>query len=395
MRSAAPRRFRRIPAPSLLPGRSRSPIGARAARAPRRSRLRKRPRPAAPRRILGRLRPEVLLFPRVGAPAPAGRNPRRRGPRVVPDGGASQPRAVRVRAAARAHGSVGDSARLDSGGLRRGGAGRLAAARVRHGRRALRARAMTGLLPSLATSRRHPARRIRRWILARAGALVPAGRAGERVAWGFLLGVLLLAGYVPIALAVGGRPGWLALGAAAILVLAASRAARTRRPTPRRRRHGRDADSRASSSSSARQRPAACFSMLLRALTEPMWAADFLAIWGWKGKVIFGARGFSPWTWTTPRARVHASGVSGRPAAARRRNRVPARALGRPRPGPSVPGRPGRDAPPARVLARRRGLRRSVALAAAAALASSSRSIARSRPAWRRCRCLCCSSRSA
>src|SRR5206468_1087587 len=33
----------------------------------------------------------------------------------------------------------------------------------------------------------------------------------------------------------------------------------------------------------------------LRALTEPMWANDYIAIWGLKGKTIYGARGYSDW----------------------------------------------------------------------------------------------------
>jgi hypothetical protein len=38
----------------------------------------------------------------------------------------------------------------------------------------------------------------------------------------------------------------------------------------------------------------------LRALTEPMWATDFLAIWGWKGKTIFGAAALPDWMWRMP-----------------------------------------------------------------------------------------------
>jgi len=33
----------------------------------------------------------------------------------------------------------------------------------------------------------------------------------------------------------------------------------------------------------------------LRALTEPMWANDFIAIWGLKGKTIYGARAYPDW----------------------------------------------------------------------------------------------------
>ncbi len=42
----------------------------------------------------------------------------------------------------------------------------------------------------------------------------------------------------------------------------------------------------------------------LRALTEPMWANDFIAIWGLKGKTIYGARGYPDWLHTPSSTRI-------------------------------------------------------------------------------------------
>ena len=133
-----------------------------------------------------------------------------------------------------------------------------------------------------------------------AGALVPAGRPMERLAWGFLLGLVLLAGFVALALAVGGRPGWLAFAAAAILGVAGAKAAG--RPASPEGSAARGVSERGSGVDFAlgAATAAGVLLYLLRALTEPMWATDFLAIWGWKGKVIFGSGSLPPWTWTMP-----------------------------------------------------------------------------------------------
>jgi hypothetical protein len=122
----------------------------------------------------------------------------------------------------------------------------------------------------------------------------------ERVAWGFAIGLLLLAGYVPACFALGIAPGWLPFLTGAGLMLAVSRLV----PAP--------ADG--SRSEGVVRAPAARFATvvllallllgvflyLLRAMTEPMWATDFLAIWGWKGKTIFGAAALPEWTWSDP-----------------------------------------------------------------------------------------------
>jgi hypothetical protein len=123
----------------------------------------------------------------------------------------------------------------------------------------------------------------------------------ERLAWGFAVGLVLLSSDVPLSLALGARRGAIALFVLTALAIAAAaflRLPALRLPAP------------------ARERRIGGFELvrllfllplslgillyLLRALTEPMWATDFLAIWGWKGKTIFG-EGFLPaWTWRSP-----------------------------------------------------------------------------------------------
>ena len=83
----------------------------------------------------------------------------------------------------------------------------------------------------------------------------------------------------------------------------------------------------------------------LRALTEPMWSTDFLAIWGWKGKTIFGVRRAPGLDLAHAGARLHAPRVPARPPVSVRRDLLPARPLGRPRDGASLSRAPGRDAP--------------------------------------------------
>jgi hypothetical protein len=159
---------------------------------------------------------------------------------------------------------------------------------------------MTGLFPSLAAIAGILLAASAAGFLA-ARALVPPGRRMERIAWGFLVGLLLLAGFVAVTLAVGGRPGWLAFAAAAVLAGAAAKAAG--RPGSPERSTAAGKPERGGAGVALALRAAIAAGVLLyflRALTEPMWAADFLAIWGWKGKVIFGSGGLPSWTWTIP-----------------------------------------------------------------------------------------------
>jgi hypothetical protein len=131
--------------------------------------------------------------------------------------------------------------------------------------------------------------------------LFPAARprVSERLAWGLALGLVLLAGIVPLGFSGGLRPGWtLFLAGSAALVLGGLAAWR---------RGSGVGDSREAAPSDPRARRASRLLAVLvlggvllyalRALTEPMWANDFLAIWGWKGKTIFGAGEFPAWTY--------------------------------------------------------------------------------------------------
>lgn len=116
----------------------------------------------------------------------------------------------------------------------------------------------------------------------------------ERAAWGFALSLSLLALCVPLAFVIGLRPFWTIVLVAALAVAAAQVSRRA---------------ARAASTLSPREREGvrgpmkpihflfvllAVFGVIgyaLRALTEPMWSNDFLAIWGLKGKTIFAAGG--------------------------------------------------------------------------------------------------------
>jgi hypothetical protein len=121
-------------------------------------------------------------------------------------------------------------------------------------------------------------------------ALLPTGSIwkAERWGWSLPLGAAILAAATAAALALGVKPGWPGfLSMAAIAGVVAWRL----------RLAGGHADRLAA----ARRSPliALCLSLLLvtgivlyllRALTEPMWSNDFLAIWGLKAKTIFFAR---------------------------------------------------------------------------------------------------------
>lgn len=116
-----------------------------------------------------------------------------------------------------------------------------------------------------------------------AAALVAPGARAERLAWGFAAGLTLTALSVPLAFALRIRPGWLPFLILAALAVLPARVLRLR--------------GRANADPVAPiDRVTALLGLVvvagvalyfLRALTEPMWANDYVAIWGLKGKTIF------------------------------------------------------------------------------------------------------------
>jgi hypothetical protein len=125
-----------------------------------------------------------------------------------------------------------------------------------------------------------------------AGALVPRGQAyrAERLAWGFAAGLALLAGSVAFAFSFHGTPGWLSFLVLAAVVGLPARLFRFRERAPE--------SAKPPESELERRACAVLLAILLlgvalyalRALTEPMWANDYVAIWGFKGKTFFAER---------------------------------------------------------------------------------------------------------
>lgn len=121
-----------------------------------------------------------------------------------------------------------------------------------------------------------------------AGALAPRGRAwlAERLAWGFAAGVALVAGSVALAFSLHAAPGWLPFLILATLVVLPAGFLRIRE--------------RAAVLPAPRLSPVSALLLAillvgvalyaLKALTEPMWANDYVAIWGFKGKTFFFER---------------------------------------------------------------------------------------------------------
>ncbi|HEV8611764.1 MAG TPA: hypothetical protein VGS98_17040 [Thermoanaerobaculia bacterium] len=116
-----------------------------------------------------------------------------------------------------------------------------------------------------------------------AAALVPAGARAERLAWGFAAGLTLTALSVPLAFALRIRPGWLPFLVLAALAVLPARLLRLRAPTAPEPRAALDGVTIGLGLVLA----AGVVLYALKALTEPMWANDFVAIWGLKGKTFF------------------------------------------------------------------------------------------------------------
>jgi hypothetical protein len=123
--------------------------------------------------------------------------------------------------------------------------------------------------------------------LGASGAFLPPGRAFflERLGWSGSLGCAVLIGSVPMALGPGVSPRMVFVVLAAVVIAIALRF-RLAAPEERSDRAG----------TLSRVLLAVIFLGVavyaLRALTEPMWSNDFIAIWGLKGKTIFLARGY-------------------------------------------------------------------------------------------------------
>jgi hypothetical protein len=132
------------------------------------------------------------------------------------------------------------------------------------------------------------------WFASRAGCPEERQFLLERIGWSWALGAGLVASMVPLALLARVRPGW-----PAFLILAAASAAGAWILRVR----GTDAPpAPATADESARTRRRLYIILggfvvvgvalyLLRALTEPMWSNDYVAIWGLKGKTIHAAEG--------------------------------------------------------------------------------------------------------
>jgi hypothetical protein len=124
-------------------------------------------------------------------------------------------------------------------------------------------------------------------------ALFPGGREflAERIGWSLAAGCLLLAAAVPVSFISGLAPGWVPfviLGAAAAAAGFAFRVSRFESNASPIQLESRN--SKLETSIAILLVATAAVGVLLytlRALTEPMWSNDFLAIWGFKGKTIF------------------------------------------------------------------------------------------------------------
>ncbi len=141
------------------------------------------------------------------------------------------------------------------------------------------------------------------------GALVPSSprHRAERLGWSYALACGVLIAFAPLSLLVGVRPGWIAFLILAVLLAAASgrlalgggagKIGRAEVDWPA----WDDSPPFPAGEVWGEGRSRAFLKSLiilgvvlyaLRSLTEPMWANDFIAIWGLKGKTIFGASGY-------------------------------------------------------------------------------------------------------
>ena len=301
-------------------------------------------------RRLGRLgdgvRPAVLLVPRERAAPPAGVGDRG----VVVRGrrrgrAASLPRELPLRAAARARSVAPDAARRPRAG-----------SSPVYGRPPAGSERVLARLPGGAPARgpRHDrvprlarcASRRRRSLASAAGWVDRAARSVPRTApfaasgsaGALPSGAASLVAFVPLSLArracgrAGSRswsspPCWSLGGSPPSPCRSAVRGAGQGASVTARERSGSSRLVSGARSLWLLHRRSASPLYALRALTEPMWSNDFLAIWGLKGKTIFVAGGV-PRAALRTRARILASRVPARPSVPLRRRLVSDAAAG-------------------------------------------------------------------
>lgn len=126
-----------------------------------------------------------------------------------------------------------------------------------------------------------------------AGAFLPRGRAflAERIAWGWAIGLLLIVLDVVLCFALGVRPGPLSVVLLFLVAIAISRQFSLPHSPEGRREEGLSGRSSLLAVLLLSLALLGAALYLLRALTEPIWSNDFLAIWGLKGKTFFGDAG--------------------------------------------------------------------------------------------------------
>jgi hypothetical protein len=123
-----------------------------------------------------------------------------------------------------------------------------------------------------------------------ASALLPGGGrwTPERWGWSIAIAPLLLALHVLVTFSVGLHPGWIAFLALAFCGIVLARSFRLPR-----------SDRASGGRSWLSPTPMLLLALtvagisiyIVRSLSEPMWSNDFLAVWGLKGKTIFGDSG--------------------------------------------------------------------------------------------------------
>jgi len=167
------------------------------------------------------------------------------------------------------------------------------------------ARVVTGLWPALAQVAAILVGSAAAGYALAAAFLPPAAPRPERAAWGIALGLSLLAGSALLAFATGLSPV-LAIILAAALTLSAAAFVRRRGTSPvsplscRGRPTGVRAVTRSIHIFLALLAAFGVIVFSLRALAQPLWSNDFLAIWGLKGKILFAGVGIPRRLFTDP-----------------------------------------------------------------------------------------------